>query len=67
MDSNAFLVGAFKYAVNLYRRMGATVAISTENDDDFEKNLATMRCESRLAVAVRRPYAVVKGAFNAGS
>ena len=67
MDSNAFLVGAFKYAVNLYRRMGATVAISTENDDDFEKNLATVRCESRLTVAVRRPYAVVKGAFNAGS
>lgn len=62
-----FLAGAFKYSANLYDRDGANVLISTENDDDFEKNLATMRCESRLGLAVRRPYGIVKGSFAAGS
>lgn len=67
MDVGKFLTGAFKYAASLYRRQGATVQISTENDDDFEKNLATMRCESRLGLGVRRGYALVKGDLAAGS
>lgn len=58
---NKFLTGAFKYAASLYDRQGITVAISTENDDDFEKNLATMRVEGRVGLGVRRPYALVKG------
>ena len=66
MVVNKFLVGAFKYAASLYRRQGATVQISTENDDDFEKNLATMRCESRLGLGVRRSYALVKGDLKTG-
>lgn len=67
MAVGKFLTGAFKYAASLYRRQGATVQISTENDDDFEKNLATMRCESRLGLGVRRGYALVKGDLAAGS
>lgn len=67
MTVGKFLTGAFKYAASLYRRQGATVQISTENEDDFEKNLATMRCESRLGLGVRRGYALVKGDLAAGS
>lgn len=67
MAEGNFLTGAFKYAASLYRRQGATVQLSTENDDDFEKNLATMRCESRLGLGVRRGYALVKGSLAAGS
>lgn len=62
MDVGSFLTGAFKYAATLYQREGVTALISTENDDDFEKNLATMRVEERLGLAVKRPYALVYGA-----
>lgn len=61
------LVGAFDIAANLYQREGVEVLISTENADDFEKNLATMRCELREGLAVRRTYALVKGTAGSGS
>lgn len=67
MTVNDFLTGAFKYSVHLYDRQGVTVAISTENDDDFEKNKATMRCEERIGLGVRRPYGLVSGALKSGS
>jgi HK97 family phage major capsid protein len=61
-----FLTGAFKYSAHLYRRQGSTVQISTENDKDFENNEATMRCESRLGLGVRRPYGIVYGDLKSG-
>ena len=67
MVVNEFLTGAFKYSAHLYDRQGVTVAISTENDDDFEKNLATMRCESRIGLGVRRTYGLVAGNLKGGS
>lgn len=67
MVVNEFLTGAFKYSVHLYQRQGATVAISTENDKDFENNQATMRCESRIGLGVRRPYGLVAGNLKGGS
>lgn len=67
MAVNEFLTGAFKYSAHLYVRQGATVAISTENDDDFETNKATMRCESRIGLGVRRPYGLVAGNLKGGS
>lgn len=67
MVVNEFLTGAFKYSVHLYDRAGVAVAISTENDDDFETNKATMRCESRIGLGVRRPYGLVAGNLKGGS
>lgn len=67
MVVNEFLTGAFKYSVHLYDRQGVTVAISTENDDDFETNRATMRVESRIGLGVRRPYGLVAGSLKGGS
>jgi HK97 family phage major capsid protein len=63
MSVGNFLVGAFKQAATLYDRLQPEVLISSENADDFEKNLLTMRCEERLALAVKRPAALIKGAF----
>lgn len=55
-----FLVGGFQQQ-RLYDRMAPEVLISSENVDDFEKNLYTMRCEERIALAVRRPAALIYG------
>jgi HK97 family phage major capsid protein len=63
MAVGTFLVGAFKVAATLYDRLKPEVLISSENADDFEKNLLTMRCEERLALAVKRPAALIKGPF----
>jgi HK97 family phage major capsid protein len=67
MTVNEFLTGAFRYSAHLYDRQGITVAISTENDDDFETNKATMRVEGRIGLGVRRTYGLVTGSLKSGS
>lgn len=62
MPVGSYLLGAFK-AQKLYDRMAPEVLISSENADDFEKNLLTMRCEERVALAARQPGALIKGTF----
>lgn len=64
MAVDSFLVGNFRMAATLYDRMGVEVLISTENATDFENNQATMRCEERLALAVKRPAALISGDFG---
>lgn len=59
-----FLTGAFSAGAQLFDREEANVVISTENADDFEKNMITIRCEERVALAVKRPEAFVTGAFT---
>lgn len=63
MAVGTFLVGAFKVAATLYDRLLPEVLISSENANDFELNLLTMRCEERVALAVKRPTALIKGPF----
>ncbi|EOG5394707.1 phage major capsid protein [Cronobacter sakazakii] len=60
-----FLTGAFNAAAQLFDREDANVVISTENADDFEKNMISIRCEERLALAVKRPEAFIYGSFTA--
>ena len=59
-----FLTGAFSAGAQLFDREDANVVISTENADDFEKNMISIRCEERLALAVKRPEAFVEGPFT---
>ena len=59
-----FLTGAFRTAAQIFDREDANVVISTENADDFEKNLVSVRCEERLALADKRPEAFVTGPFT---
>lgn len=62
-----FLTGAFNMGAQLFDREESNVVISTENADDFEKNMISIRCEERLALALKRPEAFVYGNFTAPS
>src|SRR5699024_11048282 len=61
MTVNNFLVGSFRFAAQIFDRMDIEILLSTENKDDFEKNMVSIRAEERLALAVYRPEAFVTG------
>lgn len=63
MPQGQFLVGAFTLAAQLFDREQANIAISYEDRDNFVKNAVTIRAEERMALAVYRPQAFVKGSF----
>lgn len=62
-----FLAGAFRLGAQIFDRWDARVEVSTEDDQNFRKNLVTILAEERLALAVYRPEAFVKGAFAAAA
>lgn len=49
--------------------MDATVEVSNQDRDNFVKNMLTILCEERLALAHYRPAAIVTGdiAVSAGA
>lgn len=49
------MVGAFKTCGSVVQNGGVSVEAVNTNEDDFVKNLMTIRAEERLALAVRRP------------
>jgi len=59
-----FLVGAFRAAATIYDRMGTEILISSEDRSNFITNMLTLRCEKRLALAVRLPSALIYGDFG---
>lgn len=61
MAAGEFLTGAFNLGAQIFDRMGVEVLLSSENVDDFERNMLTVRIEERLALAVYRPEAFVTG------
>jgi HK97 family phage major capsid protein len=65
MTSGNFLTGAFRLGAQIFDRMDARVEISTEDNLNFRQNLVTILAEERLALAVYRPEAFVKGGFAA--
>lgn len=64
MASGTFLVGnGDPAAVEIRDRMEMQVDVSTEDVDNFEKNLVTIRAEKRLALIVSRPQSFITGTF----
>lgn len=61
---NKFTVGAFALGAQLWQRQTARAMISTENEDDFIKNMATMLAELRETLTVYRPASFVDGDFT---
>lgn len=64
MQEGKFLAGAFRLGAQLFDRWEARVEVSTENQDDFIRNMVTILAEERLALAVYRPEAFVYGDFG---
>lgn len=64
MDVGEFLTGAFKLGAQLFDREDATVEVSTEDRDNFIKNMVTILAEERLALAVYRPESLISGEFT---
>lgn len=58
-----FTVGGFDMASQVWDRMDATIEVSREDRDNFVKNMLTILCEERLALAHYRPTALIKGSF----
>ncbi len=54
------VLGAFKQATTVYRKGGVKVEATNSNEDDFTNDRITIRAKERLALAVRKPSAIVK-------
>ena len=62
-----FLCGAFKMAGQVFDREDAAVEVSSEDSDNFRKNLVTILAEERLALAIFRPESFVYGNLVTGN
>ena len=67
MPAGKFLVGSFANAATIYDRMQPVVLLSTEDRDNFIRNMVTILCEERVALAVRRPEALIYGDYAAAA
>lgn len=64
MARDGFVVGAFKHAGEIKDREEMTVEIGYVNDD-FASNQVTIKAYERLALAIYRPEAFIKGTLAA--
>lgn len=64
MTAGQFAIGAFNRAAMVWNRQGVTVEMGYVNDD-FTKNLVTIRGECRLGLETRVPGAILSGAITA--
>lgn len=66
VSSGTIVVGAFKACASVVTNGGVRVESTNSDQDDFIKNLMTIRAEERLALAVRRPAGFSKIVIGAG-
>jgi len=62
MPAGYFVIAQMRTAATVFNRSGAVIEMGYVNED-FTKNLVTIRAEERLALAVDRPAAVYYGQF----
>ena len=67
MTAGAFVVGAFQGNSQLLDREDINVQIANQNEDDFIKNMLTVRVEERVVFIIYQPTAFEKGVIPAGS
>jgi hypothetical protein len=64
MTEGTFLNGSFGGAAQLYDRQQANVRIAEQHGNFFVQNAVAILVEERLALAVKRPEAFVKGTYQ---
>lgn len=64
MTVDKFLTGAFQMGAQIFDREDASVELSTDDRDNFVRNLVTILAEQRQALAVYRPEAFIYGDFG---
>lgn len=64
MTVNNFLVGELKRAATYHERSGVEILISSEHNDNFAKDMLSMKATERGALAVKRAAAMVTGNFT---
>ena len=62
MPTGYFLIAQMRTAATVFNRSGAVIEMGYVNDD-FTKNLVTIRAEERLALACDRPAGIYYGQF----
>ncbi|GEP09276.1 phage major capsid protein [Methylobacterium gnaphalii] len=67
MPQGKFLVGSLGTSAQIFDRLDAEVVVSSEDRDNFIKNMLTVRAEKRLALAVKRPAGIIYGSFRAAA
>jgi len=64
MTSGTYLVGQFNPFSQIFDRDDAAMEVAEQNEDDFIKNLITVRVEERTVLAIYQPAAFAKGTFT---
>ncbi|MFD7763571.1 phage major capsid protein [Streptomyces microflavus] len=64
MPDGQYLLGAFGMGAQLYDRENVSVTVSSENSDNFERGVLTMRADERVALEVSRPESFVVGTWT---
>ena len=64
INEGTFLNGAFGAGAQVYDRQQANIRIADQHAEMFVQNAVAILCEERLALAVKRPEAFVRGTFD---
>ena len=64
IPSGKFVIGDFAQALTMGQRDALSVEFATQNNDDFERDLITVKGSERIALAIHNPNAIVWGTFS---
>ena len=65
MTQGTFLVGDFKLGAQVFDRRQISIEFTNTNEDNFVKDMVTVRCTERIAICVYRSKCFIDGTFAA--
>lgn len=65
ITQGTFLVGDFKLGAQVFDRRQISIEFTNTNEDNFVKDMVTVRCTERIAICVYRAKCFVDGTFAA--
>lgn len=63
VTAGKFIAGDFAQGAQMFTRDDMVIEFSDQNEDNFEKNLITVKASERIALPIYRPNAFVWGTF----